>query len=454
MLLLLQVCLVLGTLTHSSLAGVIYRTKYYPADPFLSATSDDFTYQDTQNSAEAATTLGPNNSAEVGVIQQQNSAEVGVTQQQNSAEVGVTQQQNSAEVGVTQQQNSAEVGITTLNPFNSGEVTSFPAIIKSPSGVNSQKTVESSHKKGGISAIKTGVKSQPESESATGQPENNPVIGTAVGTQPFFPQATGVKSQPESESATGQPENNPVIGTAVGTQPFFPQATGVKSQPEPESATGQPENSGNEETTVGTLSSSQSFNKPNSNQASSGNSIHPSKIADALNVAGLEPVTVLASNQQHAEEGNANAGESVLDSESSLPNALRDALSQVGVSETVDDPLLEEAKKYFISIWNLEAHRLGAPYLEVTDVWPEIGMVYMPTINQMSSKIQNSRPVKEAAERLKSMWEERHPTTEETPSHGFLSEFFDFFNLGRSEYPDELIPEDEPISEQLRKEIQ
>ncbi|XP_066975545.1 uncharacterized protein [Macrobrachium rosenbergii] len=357
--------------------------------------------------------------------------------------MGVTQQQDSAEVSGTQQTNSAENEDTTFDPFNSGEVTSAPVVIKSPSGVKSQETLEpstnkeSSNKKGG---------------------------NTSAGTQPFIPQSTGVKSQGESGTASEQTEGAANVATAAGTQPFFPQSSGVKAQGESGTVSKQPENTADVEQAATILPSFQNFIQPSSEQASPGNPIHTGNLPDALHVAGMEPISVLATNQKTAGEGNNDAEQLgnipgvepiVFDSEDSVPNALRDALAQVGVSETVDDPLLKEAKQYFISIWNLEARRLEAPYLEVTDVWPEIGMVYMPTINQMSSKIQSSKPVKEAAERLKSVFEELHPTTEDNQTSNFFADFMNFWGLGRSEFPDGVGVKDDLSAEVfLRKKPQ
>ncbi|XP_064117148.1 uncharacterized protein LOC135222793 [Macrobrachium nipponense] len=418
---LLQICLVLGTVAHSSSASKKYITVIHPKEPHV-IYNEGLISEYWHNNVEVATALGP----------------------ANYAEIDITQQPDSAEVSGTEQTNSAENENTTFDPFNSGEVTSAPVVIRRPSGVNNQETLEpntnkeSSDKKGG---------------------------NTSAGTQPFIPQSTGVKSQGNSGITSGQTGNAANVATAAGTQPFFPQSTGVKAEGESGTISKQPDNTADEELAATTLPSSQNFNEPSSEQASSGNPIHIGSLHDALHVAGVEPISVLAINQETAGEGNNNAQKLdnipgveplVSDSANSVPNALRDALAQVGVSETVDDPLLKDAKQYFISIWNLEARRLGAPYLEVTDVWPEIGMVYMPTINQMSSRIQNSKPVKEAAERLKSVSEELHSATEgNEPSSSLLADFMNFWGLGRSQYPDEIGVEDDLSAEvSLRRKPQ
>lgn len=117
-----------------------------------------------------------------------------------------------------------------------------------------------------------------------------------------------------------------------------------------------------------------------------------------------------------------------------IPNMLRDALTRSGLSPAEDDPLLAEAKKQYISTWNLEALKQNAPYLMIDQVWPDLGMVYMPAVNQMTAKVQKSKLVKEAALRLKSIWEdvnqgETSAITQEGSMFEALAEFFNSWNV-------------------------
>lgn len=113
-----------------------------------------------------------------------------------------------------------------------------------------------------------------------------------------------------------------------------------------------------------------------------------------------------------------------------IPNILINALSRSDLNPSVQDPLLEEAKKQYISTWNLEALRQNAPYLMIDQVWPDLGMVYMPAVNQMTAKVQKSRTVKEAALRLKAIWEEvnQGKTSAITEEGSIFEAFTEFFN--------------------------
>lgn len=124
-----------------------------------------------------------------------------------------------------------------------------------------------------------------------------------------------------------------------------------------------------------------------------------------------------------------------------IPSLLRDALTRSGLDPSQDDPLLAEAKKQYIATWNLEALRQNAPYLMIDQVWPEMGMVYMPTMNQMTAKVQRSQTVKEAALRLKRIWEEVNQGETSAISHDgsmfeALADFFSAWNVAaRNELP-------------------
>ncbi|KAK7072586.1 hypothetical protein SK128_017237, partial [Halocaridina rubra] len=436
--------------------------------------SNEVTGEQQQSSAEVAepTTIDPFNSNEdiislkkvKSTTQQQNSGEVLGAQQQNSAEVtgAQHQQQNSAEVSSNnqQQQNSGEIGVpTTVDPFNSAEVIASAQNTESSSGNSanspgSNTNPGNSNKNKDTSSIAgtqvfypkpTNDKGVQGESNVVSQPENAGVVGTAVGTQPFYPQSVTVKEEQQESEAVIAEGAITGAGSVAGTQPFYPQSANDEPiqadathiinngaadrpfSPNTEDIAGNVEQADSENVAaVFPIFGTQSFVTQTVNVGNEQDYDHiplyPTR-ADAANkipglrpfrdretgqllkVAGLEPISL----------GQNNAG--------SISNSLRNALSQVGVSDTFEDPLVEQAKEYFISIWNLEAHRLGAPYLEVTDVWPEIGMVYMPTINQMSSQIQNSRPVKEAAQRLTVVWEERKPLYQTSqPSQGYNSD--------------------------------
>ncbi|XP_047496799.1 uncharacterized protein LOC125044266 [Penaeus chinensis] len=113
-----------------------------------------------------------------------------------------------------------------------------------------------------------------------------------------------------------------------------------------------------------------------------------------------------------------------------IPNMLINALSRSGLDPALEDPLLEEAKKQYISTWNLEALRQNAPYLMIDRVWPDLGMVYMPAVNQMTAKVQKSKMVKEAALSLKRIWEEvnQGETSAITEEGNIFEAFAQFFN--------------------------
>ncbi|KAK4328379.1 hypothetical protein Pmani_001207 [Petrolisthes manimaculis] len=108
--------------------------------------------------------------------------------------------------------------------------------------------------------------------------------------------------------------------------------------------------------------------------------------------------------------------------ESSALGSLSDLLKNTPTLDTKmtppeqDDPVIIEAKEEYMNIWNREAELINAPYLKVTKVWPEMGIVYMPLVTEMSDKLRSSQPVKEALERYKAIWRERNAHTAPSPS--------------------------------------
>ncbi|KAK3866684.1 hypothetical protein Pcinc_027797 [Petrolisthes cinctipes] len=108
--------------------------------------------------------------------------------------------------------------------------------------------------------------------------------------------------------------------------------------------------------------------------------------------------------------------------ESSALGSLSDFLKNTLTRDTKmappeqDDPVIVEAKEEYMNIWNREAGLINAPYLKVTKVWPEMGMVYMPLVTEMSDRLRSSQPVKEALERYKAIWRERNAHTAPSPS--------------------------------------
>ncbi|XP_063603490.1 uncharacterized protein LOC134779326 [Penaeus indicus] len=111
-----------------------------------------------------------------------------------------------------------------------------------------------------------------------------------------------------------------------------------------------------------------------------------------------------------------------------IPDILINILSRSDLP--LENPLLEEAKKQYISTWNLEALRQNAPYLTIDRVWPDLGMVYMPAVNQMTAKVQKSKMVREAALTLKRIWEEvnQNETSAITAEGNIFEAFTEFFH--------------------------
>ncbi|KAK8744665.1 hypothetical protein OTU49_000556 [Cherax quadricarinatus] len=131
-------------------------------------------------------------------------------------------------------------------------------------------------------------------------------------------------------------------------------------------------------------------------------------------------VAALVSHQNDNSVPNSESASSVVD-------ILRSSLRNAENRSIHEDPVIEEAKLHYISVWNKEAVRLNASYLKVTNAWPEIGMVYMPLVNQMSDRIQNSEPVKQAAQKFKAVWKTNDPqgtpTSSNQPVLGVLNNF-------------------------------
>ncbi|XP_071542937.1 uncharacterized protein [Panulirus ornatus] len=85
-------------------------------------------------------------------------------------------------------------------------------------------------------------------------------------------------------------------------------------------------------------------------------------------------------------------------------------LSKVPLKNSQEYPVVEQDKLHYMLIWNHEAERLDVPFVRVTNIWPQTGMVYMPIINQMSHLIQDSEAVKETAQKFKTPLKRTHTT--------------------------------------------
>ncbi|KAK8388023.1 hypothetical protein O3P69_020127 [Scylla paramamosain] len=109
-----------------------------------------------------------------------------------------------------------------------------------------------------------------------------------------------------------------------------------------------------------------------------------------------------------------------IDSQAHTPQSLTDFLkfsaSQVGNKTQQEDPVIEEARQRYMTAWNEEADRLNAPFMKVNKAWPELGMVYMPTVTEVTDQIKAAESVKQAGQAFMDMWERRHTETNSFPS--------------------------------------
>lgn len=100
----------------------------------------------------------------------------------------------------------------------------------------------------------------------------------------------------------------------------------------------------------------------------------------------------------------------------SITDLLKLPASQINDETLQEDPVIEDARQRYMSIWNQEADRLNAPYMKVTRAWPELGMVYMPVVTEVTDQIKASESVKEAARAFKDVWERRRTQISSLPT--------------------------------------
>ncbi|XP_050733288.1 uncharacterized protein LOC127006936 isoform X2 [Eriocheir sinensis] len=121
-------------------------------------------------------------------------------------------------------------------------------------------------------------------------------------------------------------------------------------------------------------------------------------------------------------ESSASQGQAV----KSITDLLKLSKSKIENETVEEDPVIEEARKRYMAIWNKEAERLNAPYMRVTKAWPELGMVYMPDVTEATDQIKASKAVKEAAETFKKVYEER--VTEEAARNATMEPILKVLN--------------------------
>ncbi|XP_045111134.1 uncharacterized protein LOC123504578 [Portunus trituberculatus] len=105
-----------------------------------------------------------------------------------------------------------------------------------------------------------------------------------------------------------------------------------------------------------------------------------------------------------------------IDSPQSLTDLLKLSASQVDEETKQEDPVVEEARQRYMTAWNEEADRLNAPFMKVNKAWPELGMVYMPTVTEVTDQIKAAESVKQAEQAFKDMWKKRQTETNSFPS--------------------------------------
>lgn len=124
--------------------------------------------------------------------------------------------------------------------------------------------------------------------------------------------------------------------------------------------------------------------------------------------------SILGKVREQYSKNGVSEGEGESSPAQSISEFLKLSTAQMENETVEEDPVIDQARKQYMYIWNQEAERLNAPYMRVTKAWPELGIVYMPDVTDVTDKIKASAAVKEAAATFKRVYEGRVKEADDT----------------------------------------